>query len=57
MSMMLLELPTVLTGMYLFSFHRQNCRIMPAVEKQALSSLKFSFLRLFHYCSAMFVPE
>lgn len=57
MSMMLLELPIVLTGVYLFSFHRQNCRMMPAVEKQPLSSLEFSFLRLPHYCSAVFVSE
>lgn len=36
MSMMLLELPTVLTGAYLLSFHRQNCQMMCATETRTV---------------------
>lgn len=57
MSMMLLELPTELTGVYPFSFHRQNCRIKSAMEiHTALPPKSFNFLLgLSRYHSAVFV--
>lgn len=59
MSMMLLELPTELTGAYPFYFHRQNCRLMSAMETHtALPPMSFNFLLgLSHSYSAVFVPE
>lgn len=59
MSTMLLELPTELTGVYPFSFHRLNCGMMSAMETHiALPPMSFNFLLgLFCYHSAVFAPE